>query len=496
VSLISLAIFTIVLLSFLLMDPLIPGPTPLDLALLGLVVAVLAVQVIVLWRRRPQSMRMLRIREGILFGIPAVFFGWVQHAVFVQVAAKHYPGEVIWFAVGADALRWVILIVLYGTFIPNTWRRCASITGAMAVTPLMLLIIIFLTNAPLTPHLPQVLPEMILCLLTGTLIAVFGSYKISVLHQQAYEARKLGQYQLKRLLGRGGMGEVYLGVHLLLRRPCAIKLIRPEQAGDPRNLARFEREVQATATLTHWNTVEIYDYGHAADGTFYYVMEYLPGMSLQDLVEKYGPLAPERVIYLLRQVCGALREAHAIGLIHRNIKPSNIITCERGAIFDVAKLLDFGIVQGGSFANDDGRLTQEGAIAGSPQYLSPEQATGTAMDARSDIYSLGGVAYFLLTGQTPFIRETALEMIMAHVCDPVQPLTRVRADVPLDLQDVVLRCLEKDPAKRFLDANSLAYALIRCHCASRWTTEQAAAWWREHPIQNFQKAEGSEEVTR
>ncbi len=206
---------------------------------------------------------------------------------------------------------------------------------------------------------------------------MFGSHRIQVLEEQAFEAQQLGQYRLGKRLGSGGMGEVYLAEHLLLRRPCAVKLIRPEQAGDPTNLQRFEREVQAMATLTHYNTVEIYDYGHADDGTFYYVMEYLPGQNLEHLVGNHGPLPPARAIHLLRQVCRALREAHGVGLLHRDIKPSNIIACERGGVYDVVKLLDFGLVQETRLGKNDDRLTQHGTIIGSPPYMSPEQAAGT-----------------------------------------------------------------------------------------------------------------------
>ncbi|HEY7158909.1 MAG TPA: serine/threonine-protein kinase, partial [Gemmataceae bacterium] len=267
------------------------------------------------------------------------------------------------------------------------------------------------------------------------------------------------------------------------RRPCAVKLIRPEQAGNPTNLQRFEREVQAMATLTHWNTVEIYDYGHAEDGTFYYVMEYLPGQNLENLVTCYGPLPPGRAIHLLRQVCCALREAHGVGLLHRDIKPSNIIACERGGVFDVAKLLDFGLVQETRFGKDDERITQLGTIIGSPPYMSPEQAAGkTALDPRSDIYSLGAVAYFLLTGQAPFVRETAMMTLMAHAYEPVVPPAKVRPEVPSDLEVVVLRCLAKEPEQRFPDAHSLEQALAACEAADEWTDEQAACWWRERPI--------------
>ena len=174
--------------------------------------------------------------------------------------------------------------------------------------------------------------------------SAFGAHTISRLRRQVTEARQLGQYRLRRRIGAGGMGEVYLAEHQLLKRPCALKLIRPDSVADPRALARFEREVRLTATLSHPNTVEIYDYGRTEDGTYYYVMEYLPGLSLEELVERHGPLPPGRVVYLLRQVCGALREAHAAGLIHRDIKPSNIFAARRGGMDDVAKLLDFGLV--------------------------------------------------------------------------------------------------------------------------------------------------------
>ena len=199
------------------------------------------------------------------------------------------------------------------------------------------------------------------------------------------------------------MGEVYLAEHQLLKRPCAIKLIRPDRAGDPRALARFEREVRTTARLSHPNTVEIYDYGRTEDGTFYYVMEYLSGLSLADLVERHGPLPPGRAIYLLRQACGALAEAHAAGLVHRDLKPANIFAARRGGLHDVAKLLDFGLVLPTAEPVAPPSSAGTATIAGSPLYMAPEQATGDARpDARSDLYGLGAVAYYLLTGRAPF----------------------------------------------------------------------------------------------
>src|SRR5256885_2896070 len=196
------------------------------------------------------------------------------------------------------------------------------------------------------------------------------------------------------------MGEVYFAEHQLLKRPCAIKLIRPSLSQQARVLARFELEVRATARLSHWNTVEVYDYGRTDDGTFFYVMEYLPGLSLAELVERHGPLPPERVIYLLRQACQALREAHGMGLIHRDIKPANIFAAQRGGLHDVTKLLDFGLAKRKAEAPAM-QLSQHGSITGSPLYMSPEQASGQRADHRSDIYALGAVAYFLLTGYAP-----------------------------------------------------------------------------------------------
>ena len=332
------------------------------------------------------------------------------------------------------------------------------------------------------PYLLSALPEAAILIGTAAAIAVFGSHKIRELQQKAHEAQRLGQYRLKKVLGFGGMGAVYLAEHVMLRRPCAVKLIRPDQAGDPRTLTRFEREVQATATLTHPNTVEIFDYGHSEDGTFYYVMEYLPGMNLEDLVEQHGPMPAERAVHLLRQVCQALREAHGIGLIHRDIKPSNIFACERGKVFDVAKLLDFGLVKGIGMDGDDSRLTREGALTGSPAFVSPEQARGRQqLDVRSDIYNVGAVAYFLLTGQLLFDRNSALEMLHAHAYESPAPLAQFQEAAPADLQEVILRCLEKEPDRRYPDAASLDKALAACACAGRWTLERAEDWWRQLP---------------
>ena len=293
-------------------------------------------------------------------------------------------------------------------------------------------------------------------------------------------AERFGRYRLKGKLGAGGMGELYEAEHLLLGRPCAIKLIKPGNEARATALARFEREVRSAARLTHWNAVQIFDYGHTHDGTFYYVMELLPGLNLDELVKQHGPLPPERAVHLLSQTCNALREAHAMGLIHRDIKPQNIFAAKRGGVYDVAKLLDFGLVKQQSGEQiQDSPPTPPGCFSGSPLYMAPEQATRYShVDARSDIYSLGAVAYRLLTGRPPFSGRSLFDLVLAHSRNEVVSPSRIRAGVPADVEQVVLRCLRKDAEQRFQSAEELQRALGRCHCALKWTQQQAAAWWR------------------
>jgi tRNA A-37 threonylcarbamoyl transferase component Bud32 len=414
------------------------------------------------------TIRQLRTIEVGVFGLTVAFFADVQHVATTFTALKYgYADDPIGI--------WCLLILSYGMFIPNTVRRAAVMIGALSIAPVLVMAYDSYQLGPAhitVDHFSRLV--MFMLIEYGT--TVYGTHMIGTLRREAYEARQLGQYRLRHRIGGGGMGDVYLAEHQLLKRPCAIKLIHPDKANDPLALARFEREVRATATLSHWNTVEIFDYGRTDEGTFYYVMEYLPGLSLAELVERYGPLPPERVIHFIQQTCNALGEAHSIGLIHRDVKPGNIFAAQRGGIYDVAKLLDFGLVKPVDAASLD--LTQEGLITGSPLYMSPEQAMGeTEPDARSDIYSLGAVAYYLLTGKPPFAGDKAMRVIMAHATDPVIAPSFHRADIPADLEQVVLRCLAKNPADRYQDTNQLAEALAECHSAGRWGREQAAQWW-------------------
>jgi serine/threonine-protein kinase len=457
-------------------------------ALCGVVACLLAL-------RKRYSLRSLRVIEGVVFG---ALTGYVvlDLVVFMSYLAPSWrtrwgeiePVIMLWgFASNYSSLDWFALLVAYGLLIPNTGSRCAAVVAAMAGCFALAATWLYLSADPWHKLLvARALATMAPCVGIGAAVAVFGSFHLAALRERADAARKLGQYLLKRRLGAGGMGEVYLAEHVQLRRPCALKLIRPDRAGDPRNLLRFEREVRATVALTHANTVQVYDYGRAADGTFYYAMEYLPGLTLQELVARHGPLPPARVVHLLRQVCGALREAHAAGLTHRDVKPGNIMVCERGGAHDVVKLLDFGLVLPSAFA-DEGRLTLTGTILGTPAYLSPEQAAGQEeVDARSDLYSLGCVAYFLLAGRPPFAGGPAGRVLAAHLHETPDLVTSHAAGVGNDLEEVVHRCLAKRPEGRYPDAESLDAALARCSVPP-WSEKEAAAWWRSHPAD----AEGS-----
>jgi serine/threonine-protein kinase len=383
-------------------------------------------------------------------------------------------------AVDSMAGRWVALIVGISTLVPETWRRNAGIVGVLALTAIGVTLYIGLTDDLYRPHLGAMLSLMVFWMAVASTIAIFGSYKLAELRRQVYEARQLGQYRLLRLIGRGGMGEVHLAEHRMLKQPCAIKLIRPELAGDPSTLQRFEREVRAISRLRHWNTVQIYDYGYTDDGTFYYVMEYVPGLTLEELVRQHGPLPASRAVHLLRQVCAALREAHAIQLIHRDVKPANIIVGERGGVPDVVKLLDFGIVRPIGLDSSAETLTTGGRLVGTPAYMSPEQIRGDAgVDARSDIYSLGAVGYLLVTGRAPFVRDSPILTLAAHLNEPLVPPGTLQP-VPDDLENVLVRCLEKSPQSRFADVGLLDEALAACKGAGVWSDAEAARWWHTH----------------
>lgn len=424
------------------------------------------------------SLAGLRIAELLVIGGPAAFFVLINYYRLAQAASGGMEYAQVPTVTGA----WAILTFSYALFVPNSWQRAAVVIGALALAPVGLITYLYFAS-PEFAHFfgagehAGMFAEQFLVIGLNALTAVVGVRTINTLRREAFVARQLGQYRLKQMLGEGGMGEVYLAEHEMMKRPCAIKVIRPEKAGDPQVLARFEREVQATAKLSHWNSIDIYDYGRTDDGTFYYVMEFLPGHNLGELVEIQGPLPPGRVVHLMKQVCDALAEAHGQGLIHRDIKPANLYCAYRGGVFDVAKLLDFGLAKPVTNAQDSD-LTQAGAITGSPLYMSPEQATGSPhVDERSDVYSLGAVMYFMATGRPPFNHQRPLKVLVAHASEAPVPPHELRPGFPADLEAVILRCLEKQPDDRYQTAVELREALEQVSADGEWTNHAAADWW-------------------
>jgi serine/threonine-protein kinase len=428
-----------------------------------------------LCRKCAISAQVLRLAELIVFGVPAVFFVFLQCVEMMKCSAEAGMLPNV-------AGSWLMLMFTYALFIPNRWPRAAVVIACFATAPVLmttLLLAFHPTCSAASNADVDYLVELVLGVSFSAVASVLGVHTIGSLREKAFEAKQLGQYRLRHSLGSGGMGEVYLAEHQLMKRRCAIKLIRPEKAGDPRTLARFEREVRLSAKLSHWNNIDIFDYGRADCGTFYYVMEYLPGLNLHELVEQYGPLPASRVIHLMRQTCDAIREAHGMGLIHRDVKPANIFAAQRGGYYDVAKLLDFGLAKPVTSLESE-QLTQDGSITGSPLFLSPEQALGEVEpDARSDIYSLGAVTYYLLTAHAPFSYDKPVRLLVAHAREePLRP-SEVEASVPADLERVVLRCLAKEPGDRYQTADELSEALAACEACGGWTREDATQWWSD-----------------
>jgi tRNA A-37 threonylcarbamoyl transferase component Bud32 len=421
---------------------------------------------------------------------------WLEFLVFAAIVQRNLIGQGVTF--GKDLLAvlnsdepliahasniaapWVEVIIVYGLLIPNRWQRCARVVIALAISPLALL-------AGAAHHFDVLGHPMVV----GTLevaglrvafaaaIAILGSYGMQMLRREVRQARELGQYSLQQRLGQGGMAEVYLAEHRLLRRLCAIKLIRAENADDPHAQRRFAREVRAMTRIRHPHIVEIFDYGVSAEGKFYYVMEYLTGHNLEELVHRHGPLPPGRVVYLLRHIMSALEAMHGQGVIHRDIKPSNIFLSAP----DVVKVFDFGLVHveaGVLTAADAGKLTRDNRVVGTPAYMAPEQIDLTRpIDARSDLYAVGLVTYFLLAGGNPFARDEVRKIFAAHMHEEAPPLREVVPGVPADLAGIVHRCLAKNPDDRYPDAASMREAVESCCSAQDWNAARADAWWRE-----------------
>jgi serine/threonine-protein kinase len=315
--------------------------------------------------------------------------------------------------------------------------------------------------------------------LLAVTVATIAARVIHGLKQRVRDANEIGQYTLEERIGEGGMGVVYLARHALLRRPTAIKLLPPDRAGE-HAVRRFEQEVQLTSALTHPNTIAIFDFGRTPEGVFYYAMEYLDGITLEDLVTHAGRQPPARVIQLLKQVCGALREAHDLGLVHRDIKPANLMLCVRGGMPDQIKVLDFGLVKEHARAAAPG-LSMTGAIIGTPAYLAPESIMDPSRaDARSDLYAVGAVGYCLLVGEPVFVSQSVVEVCAHHLhSEPIPPSERVHEQLPPALDALILSCLAKDPAHRPASAGELIQRLAKLGDIGAWSQRDAETWWRE-----------------
>ncbi len=460
-------------------------------ALIGEVLFFLALSLFC--RRRPRSMRTLHAIDtaGTLIGCTAV-----------SLMPYRIPYPVRPDYIALMAVTYVLMI--RAIYIPSSARRTAIL--ALAIGPVLLTNLFFAhlhghdpahytASAHLIVHDPP-LPWAIRWTIIDTvwwiaavLVSTVTSRVFYGLRQEVSDARRLGQYTLHEVLGQGGMGVVYRASHALLRRPTAIKLLPPDNLGEE-SVRRFEREVQLTAGLTHPNTVRIFDYGRTPERVFYYAMEFLDGASLDRVVKVGGAMPAARVVHILQQVAGALAEAHGIGLIHRDVKPANILLTEQGGVPDVAKILDFGLVKDIAGATEDGAtlqaLSRADSIAGTPQYMSPEAiTTPDKLDARTDIYALGAVAYFLVSGVEVFRGRTTLEVCSHHLhTEPLPPGQRVdrtgTQPVPADLEALILRCLAKAPSARPESARALRAELAALADAGRWSEEDARAWWSEH----------------
>jgi serine/threonine-protein kinase len=389
-----------------------------------------------------------------------------------------------------DGLPWVsmwILLVPIVIAIPWGRHRGGEIGRALFLSAIPPFILYLGTkwfdvpDAPLIAYLDFTVPSII-----AAALAVILARMMYRLRKQAREAQRLGSYVLEEQIGSGGMGEVWRASHNMLVRPAAIKLIRPEMLKQAMGTAeasvvdRFQLEAQATANLRSPHTVELYDFGVAEDGTFHYVMELLEGLDLERLVKRFGPLQPGRVAFLLEQACDSLADAHANGLIHRDIKPANIYACRVGIRTDFVKVLDFGLVKWTDTGDESLALTTEQAVLGTPAFMAPELVAGEPADHRMDLYSLGCVGYWLLTGQLVFQAEGSLAMAVAHVNKaPVPPSERSELGIPEELEGIIMDCLAKDPSDRPQTAAELAARLASCDSGD-WTNEAAREWWDTH----------------
>ena len=392
----------------------------------------------------------LRTLELFVIAIPLVELTLIQWFESTKLLAE---GE----AVQIEELRAIaftvvsIYIAVYGMFIPSNWRRTAFITCSIALVPTLVSVLHQMTHTypPEVEWMHFANPTLVAVM---AVVATVGAGIVHRVRREAESARYYGQYELIEEIGRGGMGVVYLGRHQMLKRPAAIKLIHSESAGSPQAIAQFEKEVQATATLSHWNTVQIYDYGTTEEGDFYCVMEYLKGATLQQRLNQIDTLETDATFDIVVQLCDGLEEAHLKGMVHRDIKPANIFLAQIGGFPDVVKLLDFGLV----VTKEETEGEERPLVGGTPAYMSPEQIRGEALDGRSDIYAIGCVMFECLTGFPPFQGYPISAIISGHLFK-VPAYDRL-SGIDAALPGLLEKCLAKDREKRFANVAELREA--------------------------------------
>ena len=447
----------------------------------GCILAGMSAVAVLLQRRRRWRLRELRVVEALVFLTLTLYLAGTTYLVGVinlDAAVTGWTSTLSGFG---------LLMIAYGVFVLNTLPRAAvgvaSIGTACLGSAFLVRASDPATHGAFDAAASGRLFETAVVLSSSGLVAIVASFVIFTLFNYAFDQRKRTFYDLEERIGTGGMGEVWRARHQTLARPTAIKLIREDRIAGVdtdtarRVLRRFEREAKATAALRSPHTIEVYDFGVTGDGHFYYAMEFLIGLDLQALVDRFGPLPAERVVHLLLQACDSLADAHDHGLTHRDIKPANLFLSRLGPSGDHLKLLDFGLVQEGQAQTST--LTAEGTIAGTPAYMAPEMVVERGgVDGRSDIYALGCVAYWLCTGTLVFETDSGREQIIEHVKTvPTPPSARTDLPIPPALEAIVMKCLEKKQDDRFDGAAALAAALRDVPLPAPWDTRRADAWW-------------------
>lgn len=405
-----------------------------------------------LWSRPTVELAILRWLEAVVVVVPLAEVLLVQH---LETRRLIDQGKASQFPTLAAALGsvFVLFIATYAMFIPSNWRRTAVVAFAYAIVATAMTNVQFATIPELAEvEYPRFTTSFVL--FATAIIATVAAHFVRSIRQEVESARQYGQYHLTEEIGRGAMGIVYRADHRMLKRPAAIKLIRSERASDDNAIARFEQEVQLSATLSHWNTVQIYDYGRTANGDFYYVMEHLNGRTLAEILKNDGPMETKQAINVVRQVCDGLAEAHKKTLVHRDLKPANIFLTDCGSQSDIVKILDFGL------ATSQSHPLHDRSISGSPAYMSPEQIRGEEVDGRSDIYSLGCVLYECLTAKPLFSGASISDVFDKHLSSP--PPVEPSPALTDSLTAIIQKCVAKSADDRYADVISLREALDEC----------------------------------